>query len=821
MFKLFGPLLAFGLSAAPLLAQQPGPDSTAGDAPGGGATSRCAQPDTVMVSGNSRVDDATIRGTIGLVSHSTLNYRDAQRAVKALFATGNFDDVKLVCRFTPATQKVVLDVQVRERPVLAATSVTGVKQVPKKEVNERLELSVGSPIDPAVVARAMSRADSLYESKGYYLAQIRADSSIVNGALHLAFRIDEGNRMSISGIKVQGTKGVPASAVVGAMQTKPEGFFWWRKGEFDEAKFAGDLSERIPGLYGSRGYIDARVTRDTLLIDRTRGKGAVDLTVQEGPRYTVGSFEVVGNKHFSNDEIRQYYPFEGGVGGQSLAQGALGLLRRSYKNPNGTFDASRWDDATNKLRDAYNDQGYIYATIHPIEERVPSADSVRKVNLRWEVEEHSPAIVNRIDIIGNDYTYESCIRQQIVMAPGQVFNRAALIRSYQNIGNLNFFESPMSEPEVKPDSAGDVDLVFKVKEKRTGNINFGASMGEGTGLGGFIGLDQPNLFGRCKKGQLNWQFGRYVNDFTLTYEDPAVLQSWVSASVTAYHTLARYRIADLGQSTRTGGQFQFGFPVRNSYYSRFYVSYGGEAVKYSDNSGTLLGTLATTCDNCFRSTLGFTFQHDTRTGQPFPMAGAMQSLSAQFNGGLLGGTASFQKYTTEVRSYAPILQFGPGGIGAQPMTLLIGLTARSGVVVGDPGPFFSSQSFALGGTQYGEPLRGYCEFAITPSGFDPSACNGQARRASFGNAFFSGTAELGFRFNQSIYIDAFMDGGNVWDKPRQFDPTRLFRSVGIGGSTLSPLGPIGLDFAYGLDRVDALGRKNPGWKVHFKLGQIF
>jgi outer membrane protein insertion porin family len=201
------------------------------------------------------------------------------------------------------------------------------------------------------------------------------------------------------------------------------------------------------------------------------------------------------------------------------------------------------------------------------------------------------------------------------------------------------------------------------------------------------------------------------------------------------------------------------------------------------------------------------------------MAGAMQTFTAQFNGGPLGGTASFQKYTTEVRSYTPILSFGANTIGSQPMTVLMGLSARAGTVIGDPGPFFSSQSFALGGTQYGEPLRGYCEFAITPSGYDASACDGQAKRASFGNAFFVGTAELGFRLNQAMYINAFMDAGNVWAKPREFDPTRLFRSVGIGGSTLSPLGPLGLDFAYGLDRLDASGRKNPGWKVHFKFGQ--
>src|SRR5205814_6571595 len=137
---------------------------------------------------------------------------------------------------------------------------------------------------------------------------------------------------------------------------------------------------------------------------------------------------------------------------------------------------------------------------------------------------------------------------------GPVFNRNYLIRSYQNIGNLNFFETPMAAPETRPSGdQGDVDIVFNVKEKRTGNINFGASMGQGTGLGGFIGLDQPNLLGRCKRAQIQWQFGRFINDFSGTYSDPNIRQSRISGSLTAYHSRARFQLADLGAAIRTGG----------------------------------------------------------------------------------------------------------------------------------------------------------------------------------------------------------------------------------------------------------------------------
>ncbi|PYO08522.1 MAG: outer membrane protein assembly factor BamA [Gemmatimonadetes bacterium] len=807
MRKIASCVLALAaLSVAPLYAQE-------------GAPGVCSTPESIVVTGSSRSDTASVRATAGLSTGAQLNVHDIQTAIKALYATGQFDDVQIICRVPPTTSKASLVIQVKERPILTDYKVIGADRVSPKDVKEKLAFATGSPVDPGKIAKAIASVDSLYESRGYYLATVKPESTVTDGKLSINFRIDEGRRLAISGIRINGNTKIADADIVGAMDTKPEGFLWTRNGELDDAKYAQDLAEKIPQLYASRGYIDFRILKDTLIVDRAKGKGLIDITVSEGPRYTVGNFEVIGNRRFSTEQINSFYPF-GANQQATVVQKATGLIRRSYINPPNTFDEAKWDDAQQKLMEAYNDEGYIYANIRPVVERVPTTDSVRKVNLRWEIDERSPAIVNRIEIAGNDYTHESCIREQIVLAPGQVFNRNYLIRSYQNIGNLNFFETPMPAPETRPSGdQGDVDIVFNVKEKRTGNINFGASMGQGTGLGGFIGLDQPNLLGRCKRAQLQWQFGRFINDFSATYSDPNIRQSRISGSFTAYHSRSRFQLAELGGAIRTGGQVQLGFPVPQSIYTRLFVSYGGEKVKYESQG--LLGTVAEACKNCFRSTLGLTATHDTRTGLPFPADGGLQSFNAQFNGGPLGGTAAFQRYTTELRSYAPIGRIGGSLLGGEPMMFVVGLSARAGAVFGNTGPFFYSQAFSLGGTQYGEPLRGYDEFSITPSGYNPNADQTQASRSSFGNAFFVGTGELGLRISQSLYLNTFFEGGNVWNKPREFDPTRLFRSFGFGVATLSPLGPLGVDIGYGFDKIDTQGRPAPGWKLHFKLGQFF
>lgn len=776
---------------------------------------RCAAPDSIVYRGATRTPDASLRSETGLAA-GALNYRAIDRAIKSLYALGQFEDVQAACELQPGSARTHLVFTLRERPLLGAVDVDGTDRVSRDDVRDRVDLLVGRPVDPAQVARAVQRIDSLYQAGGYYLARVKPETTLVNGQVNLLFRVDEGRRLAISGVDIKGNEGVSDKQVVAAMATKPEGFLFNRKGELDADKYAADVSQKIPALYAEKGYIDAQVLKDTLVVDRSRGKALVDITVREGARYRIGTFEVTGSRHFSNEDIARFYPF--GERPTTITGAVKGLLRTGRGNDDDRyFDQARWDEATRSVGEAYANEGYIYANVRPIVQRTVGADGTPTVNLRWEVDERQPAIVNRVEVFGNDITSESCIRNQIFVVPGDVFRRDALIRSYQSIGNLGFFETPLPPPDTKTaNDNGDVDVIFRVKEKRTGNVNFGASVGQGAGVGGFIGFDQPNLFGLCKRGALNWQFGQYINDFSLSYTDPFIRESQISGTVTAYHSQTRYFVRDVGRQTRVGGQVQIGFPVMGSRFSRLFVSYGAERVNYGGTG--LVSTINCDILTCSRSTLGLNFEHDTRIGLPFPTDGGTQTLSSQVNG-FFGG-AKYTRYTGEMKHYASLAQFGGGGPGSEPIVLALGLKARAGAVFGDVGGFYVSQKFSLGGVQYGEPLRGYEEFSITPGGYVPSSSGDQAQQNSFGSAFFTNTVELGLRFNQQFYLNAFYDAGNLWARPQDFNPTRLFRGAGVGAAVVTPLGPLGLDWGYGFDRVEN-GVKAPKWQLHFKLGQLF
>jgi hypothetical protein len=139
-------------------------------------------------------------------------------------------------------------------------------------VRERIEIPEARPLNPALVARAVERIDSLYEANGYYLARVRPETTFVGPQIRLSFKIDEGRRLAVSGIRILGNNKVSDGEIVAAMHTKPEGFLWFRKGAFDEDKYAGDLGDRLPELYGRKGYIDFQIVRDTMIVDRENGR---------------------------------------------------------------------------------------------------------------------------------------------------------------------------------------------------------------------------------------------------------------------------------------------------------------------------------------------------------------------------------------------------------------------------------------------------------------------------------------------------------------------------------------------------------------------
>jgi outer membrane protein insertion porin family len=770
----------------------------------------------VLVEGNSRLEEAVIVSESGLRAGETITYRDTQRAIRRLWASGQYKDVQIAVESaTPDPgSPVTLVIRVIEQPYVTNVEFRGLENISAGAVRDSAGLKNPGPLRPARITQAESTVRKLLANKGFQLQSIDhrlEDIPGRPGEQRLVFDVDEGQRVAIAEIVFEGNEAVSNEQLRKVLDTKREGFFWFKKGTYDEEKLRQDLRQTLPAHYGRLGYIDFTVTGDSLVVDPTTGKARLVISVEEGPQYRLSGFQIQGNSRFPTEDLLRYFERQQG-----------GLLRRvglgssETRSRGEVFDQSAFESSIDQVRRLYSTYGYLYAQLEPVIERTTGPDGEPLVDLSLIIREGGPAYINRVMITGNTFTHEDVIRERISLLPGAVYNEEALIQSYQNIMGLGFFETPMPMPRMEEDpETGDVNITFEVKEKQTGSVNFGTSVGGWGGVAGFLGYDQPNLFGQAKSGHLRWEFGRYSNNFETSYSDPSIAGSRISGSLSLFNT--KYGYGKMfsfseGEQRQTGAGLRFGIPFPlDPFYSRVFVGYSLTQAKYKQfEEETSLFDIPTS----MKSTVSVGLMRQRLDHPLFPTSGSHQEIEASFSGGPLGGNSGFQKYTFTGSWWVPVGQLGGSQPGTRPIRFALGLTADAGALFGDASRF-PFERFWLGGVQFGKPLRGYDETTITPNGYFPREDRSIALQDRMGDAYIRLSAEYAVRLNDNISASLFYDAGNVWRRAVEINPTRLYRSAGVGVSLVTPFGPIGLDYAYGFDRT------NPGWKLHFKFGQGF
>ncbi len=764
--------------------------------------------DSVEVYGNYRIPLESALATFAIRPNQSVTYREIQKGTKALMATGQFDDVTVRAQDTQG-DRAVLVVEVAERAWLNSVVFEGLEHANEKAIQDTTGLKPSEPYNRQEVAAAEAMIRSELAKKGIAFANIEFSQEPTPdqvNTIDLKFDITEGNRITVADVAVTGNNNVPTSDIVGAMNVRPEGFFWFQEGTYDAEALASDLRTTVPDVYAALGYLDFRILDDTLVVDPQTGKARLEMTVEEGVQYRMANFTIEGNEEFADTVLTRY--FETDQGG--LLSGILG----GDTEVEPVFDEVAFGAAAGQVRELYANSGFLYAEIIPRYVKHPGAEGASPtVDAIWEITEGLPAYVRRVTVVGNDYTYDWVVRDHLLLLPGDRYSQARIISSFQGIGSLGFFDAQMPPPDIEPDpTTGDVDITFHVKEKQTGSINFGTSVGGGVGLSGFMGYEQPNLFGQAKAGSLRWDFGRYVNNFELSFSDPSLFQSTVSSSVSLFNSRDRFFQFASGRRKRVGGSFNFGFPVPNTTRTRVFAGYSIARTAYElfeDTDDTSLFGLPPGVQITFL--MGIT--RNTVDHPIFPTSGTRQAWNVELNGGPLGGSANFVKQTFEGAWWVPVGQIGsggPGGAGGTPMTL--GLTVKAGAIFGE-NTAFPFDRFWMGGVQFGQSLRGYDETTITPNGYFEKGAAGIRDVDRLGDAYLQLTAEYAIRIKGAASVQLFFDAGNVWARPQDIDPSRLFRGAGLGITFVTPFGPLGLDYAYGFDKA------RPGWQLHFKIGQ--
>lgn len=764
--------------------------------------------DSIVVHGNERHTDTDIIDRSGLRVGTQVQYPQVRTAIQRLFASGDFSDVQI--RVTPEEPNIFF-IEVEERPYVTRYEFEGLEHLSAGRVRDTVGLARNAPLDPDQVARARATLEQMLANEGFPRA--RVDTAIASDParprdLLVTFRVDQGPRLAITEISFEGNEAFSDAQLRDAMDTGEEGFFWFQAGELRRDRYREDLGSRLPQFYASHGHLDFSVEGDTVLVDPETGKGRVVIQVSEGPQYVLEDFRIEGNRRFPQDLLEQRVR-----GGQREARG-------DRRPP---FDQIAFEEATADLGDMYRDAGYLRAVVVPDIQRLPPEEEGGnpRVVASWNIREGNPTYVREVRIVGNTYTHDRIIRNRLLIFPGDVYSQQRLVQSIQAIQGIGFFEAlpPNEAVEFRERPDGDIDLVLRVQERQTGTLNFGVSASGVTGLAGFIGYQQPNLFGQAKNGSFRWLFGGRQQDIEVSYSDPEVFGSRQSATVSLRSSRDQFIGFQLGDRRQTGGFLEVGTPLLGLRHTRLFVSYslfrdevrGLDTTQVSPAARGLL-TSGT------RSTMGMRVVRDNRNNQLFPTSGSRNTFSARFTGGPLGGDGSYGKYEFSSEWFVPVAEIG-GGLESLPIELTAGISFGGGLIAGE-NPFFLER-FYMGGTQIGQQLRGYEEATVTPDGHVPRNQPGFSRLDRVGESYFTSTAMFGAKLTNSIFANAFVDAGNVWARAAEINPTDLLMGAGVGISLVTPFGPLGLDYAYGFDRRDVLGRPDPGWELHFKFGRIF
>jgi outer membrane protein insertion porin family len=771
----------------------------------------------IVVRGAERVDTSTVRVVSMLQTGQRAGILNLQNAIRRLMATGNFETVDITFEGDPdAGGSLVIDV--RERPFIVSVDIEGLQRVSARAVRDTVGLRGNQPLNPQLVLRTEQTIRDMLAREGVQLASLdtmMVPVTGVPGQYRLVFLVEEGNRLAISEVRFVGNEAFTEDQLRSAMGTRQEGFFWFRPGRFDRTVFQEDLQVSLPEFYGSHGFIDFSVVSDTLEIDSQTGKARLVIEVEEGPQYRMGEFAIEGAQRFPLEQLERML--------LSQRRTVLGLPfgRRDDPGRGDVFDQVALDAAAQRVQQLYRNEGYLYAQVEPIVQRVQGSNGEPEVNVTWAISERSPFYVNRIRIEGNTYTHESVIRDRLVVFPGDIYSEDRLLQSYQSITALGFFETPLPMPEILPDPQnGTVDLVFRVAEKQTAQLSFGTSFGGGGygragGVSGFLGFSQPNLFGQAKQASVQAEYGWGRSSFTASYTDPALFGTRNSGSVSLFHTDDRYRGFSLtdGRYVRTGGSVRYGFPLLNFRWTRAFAGYSLSNYRYEARDVETCEPGNIFCQpSALASNLSLAITRDTKDHPMFPSVGTRQNISLQQTGGPLGGDGNFQKLTGEAEWWVPVARLGGSQPGTRPIILTFGLQARGGAVFGNAARF-PLERFFLGGTQFGQVLRGYEESTITPFGYFGRGDGRVSDSDRLGDAFVAVTGEYALRLSDMITLSAFADAGNIWNHAASINPTRLFRSAGIGAVVNTPFGPLGVDYAYGFDAIPR------GWQFHFKINQ--
>ncbi|VWC59814.1 membrane protein [Burkholderia lata] len=763
---------AFPVHAQPVQAAQAVPDAP----PSSGFAIR-----DIRVEGLTRIEPGTVFSYLPFKIGDTFTDDKASAAIRALYATGFFNDVRI------ATEGDVVIVNVVERSVIGTIDFAGLHEFDKDGIEKAMKsvgLVSGHAYDPALVSKAEQELKRQYLTRGYYAAEVTTTvSPIDRNRVALLFSVVEGPSAKIRQVAFVGNHVFSDATLRDEMQlSTPNWFSWYTKDDlYSKDKLATDL-DAVRAYYLDRGYLEFNI--DSTQVSLSPDRKDMDLTIalHEGKPYTISGIRLAGDLLGREAELNR-----------------IVAIRASER-----FSAAKLKDTTQALIDKLGEYGYAFATINT----VPQIDQQHHtVDLTLQVTPGRRVYVRHIDISGNTRTRDEVIRREMRQMEDAWFDSSRLKLSKDRINRLGYFTDVDVTTVPVEGTADQVDVQVKVTEKPTGTISLGLGYGSGEGPIISAGVSQDNVFGSGQTIAVNANTATTMRTLSVSQTDPYFTIDGVKRITDVYYRTTQplyysstndtsFRIISYGVDTK------FGIPFSES--DMVYFGLGLEQDRLDVDSTTPQSYLDYVktfgrVSNVAPFTIGWS--RDQRDSVLIPGRGYYLQANAEY--GTPIGSVSYYKTDVQAQYYH---SFARG--------LVLGFNVQAGYgngLGGQPYPIF--KNYFAGGIG---SVRGYEPGSLGPRDATTGDPIGGSRMV-VGNVEM--TVPLpGTGYDRTLRVFTFVDGGNVWGtEGNSVGANGLRYSYGVGLEWISPIGPLKIDYA--LPIVHHTGDQYQ--KFQFQIGTSF
>jgi outer membrane protein insertion porin family len=737
----------------------------------------------IRIEGIQRVEAGTVFGYLPIKVGETMSEEKAAQAIRALFATGLFKDVRI------EVEGNVLVVVVEERPAIAQIDFVGMKSFQPDQVRKGLRennIAEGRTFDKAVIEQAEQEIKRQYLTVGRYGATVTTTvTPLDRNRVSINFTVDEGEVAKIKRINIVGNYAFSESQLLDLLQLSTPGWLSWytKNDQYSRQKLTADL-ETLRSYYTNRGYLDFNIDSTQVSISPDKRDIYITINVSEGEKYIVTSVK---------------------LGGDLIAPEAE-LMKLVTLKPGEPFSREKLAESSKAITERLGHDGYAFANANA----VPDVDKEKRtVAFTIMIDPGRRVYVRRVNIVGNAKTRDEVIRRELRQLEGAFYDSQKLQQSKKRIDKLDYFSEVELETEPVAGTTDQVDATIKVKEKATGNILFGIGYSSSDKFILQGSISQANIFGSGKFLGIAANTSKTSRNLGVSYLDPYLTINGVSGGFSVYDRRFDPRSLGIGSYvTETIGAIgQAGYPITEQ--DRINFSLGPEQTKiqvFSDSPPRFIEFVNQNGSDPVALLTTLSWARDRRDSAIFPTSGSTQRLFSEV--ALPGFDLKYYKVGYQINWYYGITRDIIGMFGGQ--------LGYGGGYSGSQLPFF--KAYYAGGVS---TVRGYEQSSLGPR--DVNGVLGGSRQAI-------GNAELTFPFpgagqDKTLRLGTFFDIGQVWSTQ---DGTRLgdngpfgnleFRySYGVLLSWTSPFGP--LKVSYGFPANAQPGDQTQ--KFQFTFGQTF